>query len=266
MITFQPPMDKQDETELIQETINLIQLLKKVYKDTSYNIVRLGAGLHRDAKRIHTHIAFIISYKSKKKPILHWSKQTDMVKLKKNVNQTYDMEVTQYLDTDLDYSEETGIAYAFKEYEKFEDVIMKEEFIDLDDELIESLRNHGNKKYRQVKAENERTEKRKLMAENEAEEIEQFISSAILEYDYKNNLLLGYEETEHLHGKRYEEFSIKDKYIFVKYQIIEYFGIKAEKSGKPIIKMAKKNQVNDYAYMFLAKDKSNRWEMAKFFN
>lgn len=267
LVTFHAHTDdRTDETidQHIKDTINLINIIKKEFKDI--NILRLAVGLHKNegGERLHTHIPLIVEVDDKLYYNKNLDKQVTITRIRKQADRT--LHFTFYKQDDSKYDEDFGFSYSFKEYEDFSSVILKEHFINLDDETIEQLRQFGNNKYKQTQAENERTERRKLQSENESEDIESFISSAILDYDYKNNVLLGYEETEDLHGKSFDELQIKDKYIFVKYQVIEYFGIKAEKSGKPILKSFKKNNVSDYAYAFLAKDPKNRYALAKMIN
>lgn len=248
--------------ELKVQTIKLIQLIKKQYKDKKYNIVRMVTGLHSNSNRLHTHIGHILEY-PEKDHVKNWDKKDVIASIRKACPDGYDFKVSYYLENDPKYDEEFGLCYCLKEYENYEKIDFKTENENVTDEQLEELRKYGNDKYKKSISENERNERRKLQSESESEDIEQFIYNAILEYDYKNNLLLGYEETEHLHGRTYNEFTIQEKYDFVRYQINDYFGCKAEKTGKPILKMAKRNQINDYAYMYLLKDPKNRWQAIK---
>lgn len=267
LLTFHALTDERTDEVIqkhIEDTINLINIVKKEFKDI--NIIKMAVGLHKNegGERLHSHIPLIVEVDDKLYHNKNLDKQVTIMKIRKQLDRT--LHITYYKQDDPKYDEEFGFTYSFKEYETIDDVILKEHFINLENDVIEQLRKFGNDKYKQTQAENERTERRKLQSENESEDIESFISTAILNYDYKNNLLLGYEETEHLHGKSFDEMEIKDKYIFVKFQVIEYFGIKAEKSGKPILKSFKKNNVSDYAYAFLAKDPKNRYALAKMIN
>ncbi len=254
-------LSKDDDSEkLIEQTINLINLMKKQYKDKKYNIVRLVAGLHRNSNRLHTHIGHILEYPDKEH-VKNWDKKDVIASFRKACPEGYDFKVSYYLETDSKYDEEFGLCYCLKEYDNFEAILMKEHFENISDRQLEELRQFGNDKYKRAVSENERNERRKNQSENESEEMENFIYTHILNYDH--------EVYKHLStGERPFRFlQVKEQYKKIKVWILEYFRNKAEKSGKPIIKSFKAISIRDYAVNYLTGyEFTDMEELADFLN
>lgn len=249
-----------DEEKLLFHTKELINIIKKQYKDKKYNIVRLVAGLHRNSNRLHTHIAHILEYPDREH-VKNWDKKDVIQLIRKSCPDGYDFKVSYYNENDPKYDEEFGLSYCLKEYNSFDQILLREQFENIDDEQLEQLRKYGNDKYEQMNKEHERNERRKQQSENESMDIEQFISSSILDYDYKINKHLLDEQ------RPFKFLQIKEQYKFIKMWILEYFRIKAEKSGKPILKTFKAINIRDYAINYLAGyEYTNLSELADFLN
>lgn len=241
-----------EKTDAVKEdlkiqTIKLIQLIKKQYKDKKYNIVKMVTGLHSNSNRFHTHIGHILEF-PEKEHVKNWDKKDVITSIRKACPNGYDFKVSYYLETDPKYDEEFGLCYCLKEYAEFEQIDFKEENENVTPQQLEELRKWGHDKYIQSQSENERNERRKQQSENEADDIQNYILTSIQQYDYQycieNNLP---QDTQ-----RFKMLLIRDQIKNVKIWILEYFRSKAEKSGKPIIKSFKAINIKDYAVNFMA--------------
>lgn len=244
------------------ETIKLIQLIKKQYKDKKYNIMKMVTGLHSNSNRFHTHIGHILEY-PEKEHVKNWDKKDVISSIRKACPDGYDFKVSYYLENDPKYDEEFGLCYCLKEYENYEQIDFKMENENVTENELEELRMYGHKKYKQVQSENERNDRRKQQSENESEDMEQFLFTCILNYDYNYCV----ENDLPRDKQRFRLLYVKDQYKQIKIWILEYFRRKAEKSGKPIIKSFKAINIRDYAVNFLTGyEWTNLEELADFLN
>lgn len=175
-LTFTVHSKEDSEEFLLEANRQLIQLMKKVYKEKEYSIIKLVVGLHTQASRLHTHIFHIIEV-DESKEVKHWNKK--LQGMFKSKDDKIELRMTIYRETDPLYNEYKGLSYPLKEYEKYEDIKMTEEFINMTPEQIESHREDAHNLYLKSKAEHQRNEERKRQEEDETTQIFVYITNYI---------------------------------------------------------------------------------------
>lgn len=219
-------MSKDDNEELlIEETKILIELIKKQFKDNNINILKIGVGIHKNAERLHTHTSIVMAYEGKE--LKHLDKKfATIIKYK---NKDYDLKKSIYRETDAKYRDDLGTQYCLKEYENFDEIILKDYFIGFNDDEIEQLRAVGNAEYQKAVKQRQRDAERKKMEEDETLQLFEFIHKKILgdasPYDKCDFLETHTLENEHLP-------SIKDRLRFVKLQVLLFYKERGIKTGR----------------------------------
>ena len=149
--------------ELVQEELvdiadRLVQSLpiyykridKKGYKDINYDIVCLTVGLHLDASRPHIHIGHLINTNSDKE-IKNWDKSLRPLLLEfiNIYKEKIDIKIS--FNSKVEETDRMAVlAYPLKEYKKYNDIILRKQFINLSDQEIEDLRVFAHKKWLEV--------------------------------------------------------------------------------------------------------------------
>jgi len=225
--------DEQTKEELIKFVAEYIQYVKIVYKDNKYDIIRLGAGIHTNASRLHCHIA-IIAEIPQCEDVKHWNKKlTSMIKMD---NPSYELRRTPYRDTDPKYNEDSAISYLFKEYESDSQVVLTDSFIGIDN--WPELRQSGHNLYIKAQAEHERTALRKKQEEDENENIVQFVRDFIHPKNRKTSTEWG----------QFHTHPFSTRYKIVKVAILTYYQQRYNDTGR---RGFKAYSVRDKAISFL---------------
>jgi hypothetical protein len=247
-ITYTIHSKKDDQEFLIEANKQFIELMKKEYKEKEYSIIKLVVGLHKRASRLHTHIFHIIQVDDSK-DVKFWNKK--LGQLFKSKDENIELRMSIYRETDPLYKEHCGLAYPLKEYEKNEDIILRELFINMTDEEVENLREDAHKIYTKSIAEHERNEERKRQEEDETSQIFQFIKDYIEPKNRKTEFIFA-------------ECNFDSRYILVKVAILEYYEQRAKNTGK---KRFKAYSIKDLAISFLTTENLvDKFELAKFLN
>jgi len=222
--------------------------MKKEYKDKEYNIIKLVVGLHKLASRLHTHIFHIIEV-DESKDVKFWNKK--LGQLFKSKDENIELRMSIYRETDPLYNEYKGLAYPLKEYEKYEDIIMIEEFMNMTPEQIESHREDAHNLYLKSQAEKNRNEERKKQEEDETSQIFAYITTYIDPKSHK----LEYQ---------FHACDFSQKYLIVKVAILEYYQDRYKNNGK---KRFKAYSIKDLAISFLTVENLvDKFDLAKFLN
>lgn len=224
--TLETDADKHDEEMLIDETKKIYNLIIKQFKDNKYDIMKMAVGIHRATSRLHTHINLYMEYANKSVKKETFSK--NLHKMLKERDKDYDLKISIYYPEDPQFNETIGISYAFKEYENFEQIILKELFIGINDDEIEELRRIGNELYVKKMADREREQKRKQVEEDETQLLFKFI------YD-KINPTQSKGKIDFLETSVYENDTLpdlKERFKTVKYYVLLYYRERALKHGK----------------------------------
>lgn len=215
LFTLSATEDKSEKSieQLIHETSILINSIEKVYKDKCINVNRLVAGLHKNANLLHTHIAHIIEFDTKRvKNVQHWNPKLQGW-FHPLINQLYKLRISHYTEDDAKYDEELGFSYCFKEYAEDDQIYLRNQFIGFSDSEIEELRSYGNNLYVKVQKEQERNEKRKQQDMDEYQQIFEYITKGLANTDLY-------------------EFSIKELYALVKQLILMFYALKYDNTGR----------------------------------
>lgn len=212
--------------ELLDETINLINISKKTFKDKNINILCMVAGLHTIAARTHTHVCFVVDYKPfRGVPCKDWGEKTEILSIRSLISPNFDFHCSGRNEDSPTYDEEFGLAYCFKEYNSINDIIFKDLFVNIGDDKLEELRVLGNGIWKKKLKQKEYNDKKKIHSENERELISQYITDAI------NN-----EDHDHRNDGEYMPYRLrlaKDKYKQIKMLVLGYYRQKAISTGKP---------------------------------
>lgn len=224
--------DEQTKEELIEFVQQYIKYVKIVYKDNSFSINKLGAGIHTNASRLHCHISIIADI-PEHNDVKHWNKKlTSLIKMD---NPSYELRRTPYRDTDPLYNEDSAISYLFKEYESDDQVVLTDSFIGIDN--WRELRESGNKQYIKAQAEQERIALRKKQEEDEGENIVQFLKDYI---HPKSRKISKYGQ--------FEAMTFSMRYKMVKIGILTYYQQRYKDTGR---RGFKAYSVRDKAISFL---------------
>lgn len=241
----------QNEEALITLTTEYIDYIVSVMTTQKWKINKLAAGIHKNAARLHTHVAVVVDIPDQEHVKL-WNKK--LQKLFKMDNPNYECRRTIWLDDNPKYSEETGIGYLWKEYTETSQIIMKEKFIGISAEEMDRLRLIANEEYVRTTAEHERNALRKKAEEDEGENIVQFIRDFTSPKNRKFNTEYGHIDS----------MSFTQKYVCIKVAILEYYQQRYEQTGK---RGFKAYSIRDKAIAYMTTENiCTKRELAEFLN
>jgi len=241
----------QNEEALIALTSEYIDYIVSVTTIQKWKINKLAAGIHKNAARLHTHIAVVVDIPNEEH-VKQWNKK--LQKLFKLENPNYECRRTIWLDDNPKYSEEMGIAYLWKEYSDDNQIIMKEKFLGISSEEMQRLRSIGHEEYVKATAERDRNALRKQAEEDEGENIVQFIRDFTSPKNRKFNTEYG----------NIESMSFTQKYVCIKVAILEYYQQRYEQTGK---RGFKAYSIRDKAISYMTTENiCAKRELAEFLN
>lgn len=233
--------------ELIEYTKEYINYYKKQLKDKNFNIVIQGVGIHKNSKRGHTHINYIMEYDDRQ-DVANWDKKLNpIIKNNRTKSDIFEMRMSIYKNDNPKYSETIGIGYCLKEYDNFEKIILLDEFIGLTNEDIEQLRYNGHSEYTKQIKKHESDERRREQDENETLSIFNYITEQIQIHD-KSATFKFLEDTPYTNSTA---TTMKEKLRMIKIFILQYYRKKARATHK--IKF-KAYTVRDLAVNYLTKE------------
>ena len=243
--------EDQNQEALLELSTEYIEYVKLVSEKEKWKVSRLGVGIHKNASRLHTHIAIIVDIPDEQN-VKFWNKK--LQSLFKLENPNYECRRTLWKSDNPKYNEECAITYLFKEYESDDEIVLKEKFIGIDAEEMSRLRDIGNTEYKKSVAEHERTALRKKQEEDENENIVQFIKDFTSPKNRKTNTEYG----------QFEFVQFKQKYLIVKIAILEYYQQRYEQTGK---RSFKAYSIRDKAISYLTTENlCSKVDLAEFLN
>jgi hypothetical protein len=181
-------LDKKDDEEaLIETTKKLILALPKYFQTEKINylIEMLTFGIHKNAKRKHTHIGFIFETNNDK-IIKCWNKKIgDMID--KVFRDKYDIKIS-FNDNVEDKDIRNVLAYPLKEYEKNNQILDRQRFMNISEEYLEELRKFANTEYQNVKYKREQEAKRAMIEEESVAHKYEYLDEQLKKYSYLEDI------------------------------------------------------------------------------
>lgn len=150
---------EKQELELIEQLKNILINLEKAYKDKKYILISSVAAIHRGTDRLHGHVRHLVNWTGKN--VDGWNSKIRRDVLEKLVFPSFTLKTTIYTEYDAKYSEQDLWSYGLKEYSSFEEIILREYFLNMTDESLEFHRGVGHKRYVNSLKEHARNEERK---------------------------------------------------------------------------------------------------------
>ena len=223
---------EKQEIELIEQLKYILNNLEKAYKDKKYTLVSSVGAIHRGTDRLHGHVRHLVTWTGKN--VGGWNS-----KIRRDVSEnlifpSFTLKTTIYTEYDAKYSEQDLWSYGLKEYDNFEDIILREYFLNMTDESLEYYREVGHKRYVNAQKEHARNEERKQRAISERQEIYEYISANRSQYsdlDWSLPDPVAYE------------------FRVIKLMINQYYEDKYEKTGQ--YSNFKMMSIKDIAYSYI---------------
>lgn len=230
--------NKGDVEALIETTKKLVLELPKYFQTgkINYIIEKLTFGLHQNANRKHTHIGLIFETNNDKS-IKCWNKKIgDMID--KTFREKYDIKIS-FKDGIGDSDVRNVLAYPLKEYEKNNQIIDRQRFLNIDEEYLEELRRFANTEYQNAKYRREQAAKKAMIEEESVMHKYQYLDEQLKKYSY----LEGDNEYQ-----TFKSSSIEHKLRTVISQLLKYQMLQHKQTNKLTFKT---NCMMDLAISYL---------------